>query len=349
MPPVPKPKQLGYRFPAEWEPQEAVWFAWPVREDLWHGVLARVREQLARLYVLAARFEPVRVLCPLEAQEELRGRLVDAGGDEGITLFDYRTDDVWCRDFGPIFLLNEDGTECCLTDWRYNAWGDKFPEQARDNAAPAWIADALGLRRFVFDSVLEGGAIESNGAGRVLTTEAVLLNPNRNGKVDKAEVEAKLAAGLGVDEVLWLGEGLAGDDTDGHIDNLARFFREDGILIAESADTEDPNFAVLQANTERVREFRTVGGDPLASVQLPLPEPVEADGERLAASYLNYLVLNGGVIVPTYGQPERDAEAMEIIGDCFPGRGVVGFDCRDIIREGGAVHCMSQHQPAVRA
>jgi len=320
-----------------------------VREDLWPGVLDKVRARLAELYVLAARFEPVRVLCPAEAREDLRARLREAGGGGGIRFFDYRTDDVWCRDFGPIFLLNEDGTECCLTDWRYNAWGGKFPEQARDNGVSAWIADALGLRRFVFETVLEGGAIESNGAGRILTTEAVLLNPNRNGAVEKAEVEAKLVAGLGADKVLWLGEGLAGDDTDGHVDNLARFFRADGILIAEAGDSGDANFERLAANTRRLQEFRTAGGDPFASVQLPLPAPVEVAGEPVAASYLNYLVLNGGVIVPTYGQPERDAEAMEIIGDCFPGREVVGIDCRDIIREGGAVHCMSQHQPAVRA
>jgi agmatine deiminase len=340
------PKELGYRFPAEWEPQAAVWFAWPTRDDLWAGVLPQVREQLAALYVLAARFQPVRVLCPQFAQAELRALIEQAGDAGGVTLFDYQTDDVWCRDYGPLFLLSEDGSELCMTDWTYNAWGNKFPLQQKDNRASAWIADQLGVRRFVFESVLEGGAIESNGAGQILTTEIVLLNPNRNGEIGKQQIEACLAAGLGIDEVLWLDDGLVGDDTDGHIDNLARFFSGDSILMASVADPTDDNFAALSENTERIEAFRTPAGQPYATVSLPLPEPIYLDGERLAASYMNYLVLNGAVLVPTYGQPQRDAEALAIIADCYPGREIVGFDCCDIVREGGAIHCMSQHQPA---
>ena len=343
------PKELGYRFPADWEPQAAVWFAWPTRDDLWAGVLPRVREQLAALYVLAARFQPVSVLCPQSAQADLQALMAQAGDASGVTLYNYQTDDVWCRDYGPLFLLNEDGTELCITDWTYNAWGNKYPLQQRDNNAPAWIADQVGVRRFVFDTVLEGGAIESNGAGQLLTTELVLLNLNRNGEMRKQQIEARLAAGLGINEVLWLHDGLVGDDTDGHIDNLARFFKDDGILMASVTDSEDNNFAALSENTRRIQAFRTPTGQPYATVSLPLPEPIYLDGMRLAASYMNYLVLNGAVLVPTYGQPRRDAEALEIIADCYPSREVVGFDCRDIIREGGAIHCMSQHQPAVRA
>jgi len=343
------PKELGYRFPADWEPQAAVWFAWPTRDDLWAGVLPRVREQLAALYVLAARFQPVGVLCPESAQADLQALMAQAGDASGVTLYNYQTDDVWCRDYGPLFLLNDDGTELCITDWTYNAWGNKYPLQQRDNNAPAWIADQVGVRRFVFDTVLEGGAIESNGAGQLLTTELVLLNLNRNGEMRKQQIEARLAAGLGINEVLWLHDGLVGDDTDGHIDNLARFFKDDGILMASVTDTEDDNFAALSENTRRIQAFRTPTGQPYATVSLPLPEPIYLDGTRLAASYMNYLVLNGAVLVPTYGQPRRDAEALEIIADCYPSREVVGFDCRDIIREGGAIHCMSQHQPAVRA
>ncbi len=343
------PKELGYRFPADWEPQAAVWFAWPTRDDLWAGVLPRVREQLAALYVLAARFQPVSVLCPQSAQADLQALMAQAGDASGVTLYNYQTDDVWCRDYGPLFLLNDDGTELCITDWTYNAWGNKYPLQQRDNNAPAWIADQVGVRRFVFDTVLEGGAIESNGAGQLLTTELVLLNLNRNGEMRKQQIEARLAAGLGINEVLWLHDGLVGDDTDGHIDNLARFFKDDGILMASVTDSEDNNFAALSENTRRIQAFRTPTGQPYATVSLPLPEPIYLDGMRLAASYMNYLVLNGAVLVPTYGQPRRDAEALEIIADCYPSREVVGFDCRDIIREGGAIHCMSQHQPAVRA
>ena len=341
------PKELGYRFPAEWEPQAAVWFAWPTRDDLWADVLPQVREQLATLYVLAARFQAVCVLCPQSAQADLQALMAQAGDASAVTLYNYQADDVWCRDYGPLFLLNEDGTELCITDWTYNAWGNKYPLQQKDNNASAWIADQVGVPRFVFDTVLEGGAIESNGAGQVLTTEVVLLNPNRNGRIGKQQIEVRLAAGLGIDEVLWLEDGLVGDDTDGHIDNLARFFKADGILMASVNDSEDDNFAVLSENTRRIQAFRTPKGQPYTSVSLPLPEPIYLDGTRLAASYMNYLVLNGAVLVPTYGQPQRDAEALKIIADCYPGREVVGFDCRDIIREGGALHCMSQHQPAV--
>ena len=341
------PKELGYHFPAEWEPQEAVWFAWPTRTDLWEGVLDQVKPQLASLYLLAARFQTVRVLCPAYAQAELKALLDSAGDPSNVEFYDYECDDVWIRDFGPLFLLSEDGSNIAMADWTYNAWGNKFPLQQKDNAASAWIAETLSIRRFAFNTVLEGGAIESNGAGQLLTTEAVLLNANRNGPIHKQHIEPNLRMGLGIGEVLWLGDGLAGDDTDGHIDNLARFYAKDGILIAEAESPEDPNFAAIQDNLDRLRSFQTTDGQPFASMQLPLPEPMRLDGEPLAASYMNYLVLNGAVLVPTYNQPEHDAQALEIIGDCFSDRQVLGFDCSEIIREGGAIHCMSQHQPAV--
>lgn len=339
------PKGLGYRFPAEWEPQEAVWFAWPVREDLWPGRLERVREQLVRLYVLAATYQTVHVLCPESRQKDLIGLINAAGGSDRIEFLNYETDDIWIRDFGPLFLLNEDSSKLCIADWRFNAWGNKFPKQEKDDRASAWMADHLGLRRFTFESVLEGGAIESNGDGQLMTTEAVLLNPNRNGGMSAPQMEQKLCSGLGVDSVLWFKDGLVGDDTDGHIDNLARFFKSDGILIADTTDSNNPNLETLQENITRLQNFRTPEGRPFASVQVPLPEMLSSDGEPLAASYLNYLVLNDAVLVPTYGQAETDQDALEILGDCFPEREVVGFDCSDIIHEGGALHCMSQNQP----
>ncbi len=340
-------KVADYRFPAEWELQEAVWFAWPTREDLWAGCLEAVRQQLAALYVQAARFQSVRVLCPQRAQGQLLERMQACGEVSGIELFDYETDDVWIRDFGPLFLLRREGRELAVSDWRFNAWGGKFPKYEKDNRATAWIAEQLGLRRWHSDAILEGGAVESNGSGRLLTTEDVLLNPNRKGPATRAEAEALLAEGLGVQEVLWLNEGLVGDDTDGHIDNLARFFKADGILLAEATDPANPNHARLEENARRVAAMRTPGGASYELRRLPLPDPIYDDGEILAASYLNFIVLNGGVLVPTYRLPQRDAEALAILRECFPGREVVGVDCTDIIKEGGALHCMSQHQPAV--
>ncbi len=341
------PKELGYRFPSEWEPQQAIWFAWPVRRTLWPDCFDRVREQLAALYMLAARFQSVRVLCGAEEQSGLRKLMAAHGDASAVELFDYQSDDVWIRDFGPLFLIHDQRKELCIADWRFNAWGNKFPDQQKDDRASAWIADQIGIRRFAFDQVLEGGAIESNGAGYILTTEVVLLNPTRNGATTVAQVERQLTSGLGSDKVLWLYDGLVGDDTDGHIDNLARFFKADGVLIAEVSDPDDANYPALVENTRRLQEFRTLHGEPFVSVQLPLPDPITHEGEPLAASYLNFIVLNGAVLVPTYNQPKNDAQALEIVGDCFPDREIVGVDCSDIIKEGGALHCMSQHQPAV--
>lgn len=346
MPHLQTPKEIGYRFPAEWEPQEAVWFAWPVRDSLWPDCFDRVRGQLAALYVLAARFQPVRVLCAAGEQPKLRELMKPHGDASAVELFDYQSDDVWIRDFGPLFLVHDAQGQIGIADWRYNAWGNKFPDQSKDDGASQWIAAELGIRYFRFEQVLEGGAVESNGVGALLTTEVVLLNPNRNGPTTTEAMEQQLSAGLGVEKVLWLREGLVGDDTDGHIDNLARFFKPDGILVAEAGGSDDPNAQALRENHRRLRKFRTTGGELFDIVTLPLPDIVTFYGDPLAASYLNFVVLNGAVLVPTYRQPDNDRRALQILADCFPGREVVGVDCTDIIKEGGALHCMSQHQPA---
>lgn len=331
------------RLPAEWEEQAAIWFAWPNREALWPGNLDLVQAQLAELYVLAARFQKVRVLCPQVAQSGLRRLL----GDADVELWDYECDDVWCRDFGPLFLLKDGGAGLAVSDWRFNAWGGKYEPWDRDDAATEWIAVKMGIPYSREERVLEGGAIECNGAGALLTTEAVLLNPNR-GKVEaKAEVESRLKAGLGVSQVHWLGRGLAADDTDGHIDNLARFYGKDAILYAAVPPPEHPDFAALAENEERIQNFTTGSGKGYELQTLPMPMPIYDNGKLLAASYMNYVVLNGAVLVPTYNQPELEDVVYERLKGCYPGREITGFDCREIIKEGGALHCLSQHQPAL--
>jgi len=337
--------RAGCRFPPEWAPQEAVWLAWPARDDLWPGRLGEVRERIIEVCAIATRFQTVRVLCPAELHATVRAAVEAEGGRTGrLELFDYWTDDVWARDFGPVFLFGPSG-ELRLADWRYNAWGGKFERFARDDAAAAWIAERLGAPRRRFEFVLEGGAVESNGAGAILTTEAVLLNPNRNGPVAREAVEARLRDGLGAEAVVWLGQGLVGDDTDGHVDNLARFVAEDAVLAAAPSGPDDPNRGVLEENERRLRAARTARGERLRLERLPLPEPVLIDAGRAAASYLNFVVLNGAVLAPVFGQSVNDARALEIIGRAFPGRQIFGIDCRAILAEGGALHCLSQNQP----
>jgi agmatine deiminase len=330
------------RLSAEWEEQAAVWFAWPTREALWPGNLPLIQAQLSELYVLAARFQKVRVLCPRVAQSGLRSLLDDAE----VELWDYECDDVWCRDFGPLFLLNNGGDGLAVSDWRFNAWGRKYEPWGRDDAAAEWIAAEMGIPCLREDRVLEGGAIECNGAGALLTTEAVLLNPNRGKVESKAEVESRLKAGLGVSQVHWLGRGLVADDTDGHVDNLARFYAKDAILYAAVPTPKHLDFVALEDNEKRIQNFTTGSGKGYELQALPMPRPIYDDGKVLAASYLNYVVLNGAVLVPTYHQPEIEDVVFEILRGCYPGREVIGFDCGEIIKEGGALHCLSQHQPA---
>jgi agmatine deiminase len=338
----------GFRLPADWELQEAVWFAWPIQKELWPDDLGKVQDQLIDLYRLCAHFQKVNILCPQSAQVELLRRIRKLDTARQIELWDYETDDVWTRDYGPLFLKSAEGSPSLILDFRFNAWGDKFPLYHQDDGASKWIAEKLGVSRQASQTVLEGGAIDSNGAGTLLTTEAVLLNPNRNGSKSKVAVESLLCNELGTTEVLWLCNGLLGDDTDGHIDNLARFYRKDAILYGAVPSPEDKNFDALLENERRIEGFRTDGNTKFERRAIPMPKPVKYRGQFLAASYLNYLVLNGAVLVPTYGQQEREIVVFAVLQECYPGREIIGFDCRLILREGGALHCLSQNQPAVQ-
>ncbi|CAI8345800.1 MAG: Agmatine deiminase [Opitutia bacterium UBA7350] len=332
----------NYRLPADWERQEAVWFAWPTHNNLWPSHLERVQARMAQLFCMVADFQPVYVLCPLENHSGLREHLVGAE----VMLFDYRCDDVWCRDFGPLFLLNKSTQNLLVSDWRFNAWGEKYTPWTRDDQAAAWIANALKLSIKREKYVLEGGAIECNGAQVLLTTESVLLNSNRGEVFEKATIERHLMEGLGISCIHWLKGGLAGDDTDGHIDNVARFYAEDAILYAAVPDAGHKDHAILAENEQLIRQFTDSNGKRYRTKALPMPDTIFVDGQIAAASYLNYLVLNGAVIFPSYGQTDKEGEVHCILGECYPGRKILSFDCRDIIREGGALHCLSQHQPA---
>jgi agmatine deiminase len=335
-----------YRWPAEWEPQAAIWFAWPSREDLWSGAIEMVREQLAQLYLLAAHFQAVHVLCPQDLQADCRARLQSSQVADNIHFFDYQTDDVWCRDFLPIFLQHRSESKLRLCDWRFNAWGKKFEAYQRDDTCGQWLAQQLKLERCASSFILEGGAVESNGAGLVLSTDPVLYNANRNTGWSREAIDQFLLQSLSAQKLCSLPKGLYNDDTDGHVDNVARFCAADRLLLAQEGNPLGRNHQRLQENFERAADFKTLDGREIERLSLPLPDPIFHQSEQLPASYLNFIFLNGAVIVPTFSQPGNDQAALERFQVYFPDRAVHGFDCSLLLREGGALHCLSQHQPA---
>ena len=342
----------GFAMPPEWSPQAAVWLSWPVDDPRhWGGAKqALIWAKFAEIAAVISRFEPVRINAPGAAHRAIaeacqRARAVP----ERVELFDHPHNDVWCRDHGPIFVKHRETGEVAVTDWDFNAWGGKFPPWDLDDAIPGRIAAALGMRQFKGGMILEGGAIEINGAGQLLTTENVLLNPNRNPALRRSEIEQRLADCLGVAEVLWLIQGIMGDDTDGHIDDLARFVDPQTILASIERDRDSPNQPVLAHNLARLKSFRGPRGRPFEVLEIPLPQACELPGWRLPvlpASYVNFLIVNGGVLVPTFRQAGNDDRALGMIRESLGGREVVGIDCLDLIEEGGALHCISQQQPA---
>jgi agmatine deiminase len=341
------PTALGFRMPAEWEPQVAVWLSWPHKRSTWPGQFRPIPKVFACLVAEISRFQEVRINAASALQARARRLCATAGADLArVTFYDHPTNDAWCRDHGPIFVCNDRTGEVALTDWRYNAWGGKYPPYDRDDAIPARIARRLGLRRFANDMVLEGGSLDVNGRGLLLTSEQCLLHPNRNPHLSLEEIERNLRDFLGVRQVLWIGEGIVGDDTDGHIDDVARFFQPAGIVAALERNPRDPNHRILRAVWERLEGFRTPAGRKFELVALPMPPRIAFQGQRVPASYANFLIINGAVLVPTFRHARRDAEAVEIIGACFPGRAVIPIDCFDLIWGLGTLHCVSQQQPA---
>jgi agmatine deiminase len=333
--------------PAEWEPQEAVWLSWPHKRSTWPGHFRPIPAKFAEIVAQISRFEKVRINCAAALQPRAKRLCASAGADlKRVAFFNHPTNDAWCRDHGPIFVKHKRTGEVALTDWDYNAWGGKYPPFDRDNAIPPRIARALGLRHFEKKMVLEGGSIDVNGAGLLLTTEACLLNPNRNPSLSRAEIERALCEMLGVQTILWLGDGIVGDDTDGHVDDLSRFFATDGIVTAVERNQRDVNYPMLADNLARLRALRTPAGRKFRIVELPMPAPLFCEGVRLPASYANFLVINGAVLMPTFRQPRRDREAAEVLAACFPDREIFLIDCVELVWGLGTLHCLSQQQPA---
>ncbi|RRJ97297.1 agmatine deiminase family protein [Opitutaceae bacterium TAV4] len=333
--------------PAEWAPQSAVWLSWPHNYHSWPGKFRPIPYLFSRIVTEISRHQPVRINCDRYRQPRAIKLCEKNGADMSrVTFYDHPTNDAWCRDHGPIFVKHPQTGEVALTDWAYNAWGDKYPPYDLDNQIPPGIARALGLRRFENDMVLEGGSIDVNGDGLLLTSEQCLLNKNRNPRLSREQIEQNLRDYLGVTDILWLGEGIIGDDTDGHIDDMTRFYKPDGFITCVEPNTYDKNHALLAANLERLRGFRTPAGGKFDIVELPMPKPFGFQRQRVPASYANFLIINDAVLVPTFRQNKRDREACAIIATCFPNREIVPIDCYHLIWGLGTLHCISQQQPA---
>jgi agmatine deiminase len=340
------PAALGYRMPAEWEPHIATWLSWPRREGIsFPDSFDRVVPALRAMVAALIESEQVRInVCngvhEAEARQVLRGLSM-----ERISFHMIPTNEPWCRDHGPIFLTRDLDPKLAIVDWDYNAWGNKYPPFDLDEIVPTRVAEILKLPVFYPDMILEGGSIEVNGTGALLTTESCLLNRNRNPDLSRGEIEQRLGDYLGVREIFWLGDGIDGDDTDGHIDDLARFVSEHAAVTVVEEDRGDENYKPLQENLARLSEMK-IDNRKLDIITLPMPRKIVREGLRLPASYANFYIANSCVLVPTFADP-ADGPALSVLQKRFPDRRVIGIDCRELIWGLGTFHCLTQQQPAV--
>ncbi|MBI3782611.1 MAG: agmatine deiminase family protein [Deltaproteobacteria bacterium] len=341
---------LGFRMPAEWEAHAATWLSWPHKEASWPGNFGPIPAIWVEMTKVLAPHEHVDILVNDEAAADVVTGLLRAAKVNlpNVSLHRIATDDAWIRDHGPTFVTRElrGKRELAAIDWIYNAWGGKYPPWNNDDVVPNHIAAHLGVPVFEPGIVLEGGSIDVNGFGTVLTTEACLLNPNRNPNLSKAQIERCLSDYLGVRKTLWLGDGIVGDDTDGHIDDLARFVGPNTVVTVIEEDPSDENHRVLRDNYERLSQMTDQDGQALRVVTLPMPAPVLYEGQRLPASYANFYIANGVVLVPVFNDP-NDASALSTLQQLFPTRKIVGINAREMVWGLGSFHCVTQQQPAL--
>ncbi len=343
--------------PPEWAPHLACYLAWPHNLDTWPDKFDVIPPIYGTMVAAMALFEPVRLMVTdptkvEEVRELIRNSIPRSEKEKDfvigrIDLFHLPTNDAWVRDHGPIFVnrLAAAGSGQIALDWRFNSWGEKYGAFDLDDVVPQKLGARYGFEVIEPGIVLEGGSIDVNGAGSLLTTESCLLNPNRNPTLSRADIEEYLRAYFGVINVLWLGKGIAGDDTDGHIDDLARFVAPDTIVTVLEDDPTDVNYGVLRDNLERLRAMRDQDGRPFKIETLPMPPAVIHDGTRLPASYANFYIANGGVLMPTFDAP-TDAVAAATLSRLLPGRHLVRVPSTDLVWGLGSVHCLSQQHPA---
>lgn len=345
----PTPKELGYFFPPEFAAHVATWLSWPHKEESWPGKIQSIYPSYSKFIKELTKGEQVKINV---ADEAMKAFAITQLNKENVDLskvefFFHPTNDAWCRDHGPAFLINPNAEQKkVIVDWGYNAWGNKYPPYDLDDVIPTLIGKHYGIPVFNPGIVMEGGSVEFNGKGTVMTSTACLLNPNRNPQLTQQEIEEYLLNYYGMDHVLWVDEGIVGDDTDGHIDDTVRFVNEDTVITVIEENKQDENYTLLQHNLKQLKEMRLINGKQLNIVELPMPDEIVWEDQRLPASYANFYIANKSVIVPTFRSP-KDEKALSIIQECFPGREVVGIDSTDIIWGLGSFHCLSQQEPAV--
>ncbi|HWB63783.1 MAG TPA: agmatine deiminase family protein [Chitinophagales bacterium] len=343
------PKELGYSFPAEFALQRAMWLSWPHKEASWPGKIETIYKPYSQFIKLIAESQQVCINVNDEAMKQFALQHLQTANCNlaNIKFYLHPTNDAWCRDHGPAFIINQKENKKAIIDWNYNAWGDKYPPYDLDDVIPTLIGEKLNLPVFYPGIIMEGGSVEFNGKGTLLTTTSCLLNKNRNPELTQAQIEKYLIDYYGVDNVLWLGDGIVGDDTDGHIDDLTRFVNEDTVVTVIEENKSDENYTPLKENLQTLKTMRLENGRQMNIVELPMPHEVTYEGQRLPASYANFYIGNEYVVVPTFRDDKNDVRAVDILQSCFKTRKVVGIDSTDLIWGLGSFHCLSQQEPAL--
>jgi agmatine deiminase len=339
------PASLGYRMPPEWAPHEATWLSWPRRDTIsFPHAYEEVIPAFVHMIDALRDSEKVRInVMDVDHENEVRFFLKEIDISH-VEFFIIPTNEPWCRDHGPIFVKRETNPRLAVIDWNYNAWGGKYPPFDLDEVVPTKVAERFKLPVYYPGLVLEGGSIDVNGAGAVLSTKQCLLNPNRNPGRSQEQIEQALRDYLGVSQILWLTEGIEGDDTDGHIDNLTRFVAPNVVATVVETDENDVNYAPLQENLSLLKKMRLADGSKLDIIRLPMPPRIEREDRRLPASYANFYIGNRVVLVPSFDAPS-DKKVVTILKKCFPDREIVPIDCRNLVWGLGAFHCLTQQQP----